>query len=492
MTIAGRTRLGTIFGASRDRIAPSRRFYAGGGGSVRGYGFQALGPRDPVFDDPIGGRSLTEFALEARVRVGDFGIVPFVDAGNISTSPLPRLRRSAVRRRHRRALPYPLRADPGRCRHAAQSAQRRSAHRRLRLARARPSDDDEAVIRVADAGEPDARRWRWLTGSPSSCSAPRSGWRSPSRPWSPSSTPAPGHRFIVDRIAAMTPTSGLRIRIGRIDGSIWGRTQLQRRAALRSRRAVRRIPEIEMDWRPIDFLWNSLVIHELESDLVILHRLPELDPAERAAAAAARLRCASRPARRAPAQDRRAGDRARADRQPAAARRRSAAAGRCSALDVGGARRRRPDPPAARRRARPRPLRPRRADPGAGEQRGRGDARDAAAGAARPRRRGQLVALARAPPCSTFRGGAPPICGCGMDAGRFRLDGWAAPAPFLSGKLQRLTAPRVQRRAAPACSRTAGSTGGCRLRSPALRRRGARRVRSPPQPLRRACRSPPS
>jgi translocation and assembly module TamA len=91
VTIAARTRLGTIFGAGRDDIAPSRRFYAGGGGSVRGYGFQALGPRDPVFDDPIGGRSLTEFALEARVRMGDFGIVPFVDAGNISTSPLPSL-----------------------------------------------------------------------------------------------------------------------------------------------------------------------------------------------------------------------------------------------------------------------------------------------------------------------------------------------------------------------------------------------------------------
>ncbi|HYJ29752.1 MAG TPA: BamA/TamA family outer membrane protein, partial [Allosphingosinicella sp.] len=90
VTIAGRTRLGAIFGASRDRIAPSRRFYAGGGGSVRGYSFQALGPRDPVFDDPIGGRSLTEFALEARVRAfGDFGVVPFIDAGNISTSSLP-------------------------------------------------------------------------------------------------------------------------------------------------------------------------------------------------------------------------------------------------------------------------------------------------------------------------------------------------------------------------------------------------------------------
>ncbi|MFN3387563.1 MAG: autotransporter assembly complex protein TamA [Allosphingosinicella sp.] len=90
VTLAARTRLGTILGASRDLIAPSRRFYAGGGGSVRGYGFQRLGPRDPVFDDPIGGRSLTELSVEARVRWRDWGIVPFIDAGNISTSPLPR------------------------------------------------------------------------------------------------------------------------------------------------------------------------------------------------------------------------------------------------------------------------------------------------------------------------------------------------------------------------------------------------------------------
>jgi len=89
VVLAGRTRLGTIVGANRDSIAPSRRFYAGGGGSVRGYGYQRLGPRDPVFDDPIGGRSLAEFAIEARVRFGNWGIVPFLDAGNIYTSPLP-------------------------------------------------------------------------------------------------------------------------------------------------------------------------------------------------------------------------------------------------------------------------------------------------------------------------------------------------------------------------------------------------------------------
>ncbi|MEG3165712.1 autotransporter assembly complex family protein [Sphingomonas sp. PB2P19] len=90
VVLAARTRLGTIAGAPRDQVAPSRRFYAGGGASVRGYGYQAIGPRDPN-NDPVGGRSLTEFAIEARVKAfGNFGIVPFLDAGNIYTSPLPK------------------------------------------------------------------------------------------------------------------------------------------------------------------------------------------------------------------------------------------------------------------------------------------------------------------------------------------------------------------------------------------------------------------
>ena len=94
VVLAGRIRLGTIFGASRDAIAPSRRFYAGGGGSVRGYGYQRLGPRD-VDGDPIGGRSLAEFGLEARIRLkqfgGNFGIVPFLDGGTLTTDSVPRL-----------------------------------------------------------------------------------------------------------------------------------------------------------------------------------------------------------------------------------------------------------------------------------------------------------------------------------------------------------------------------------------------------------------
>jgi translocation and assembly module TamA len=90
IVLAGRARVGSIVGVKRDDIAPSRRLYAGGGGSVRGFGYQQLGPKDPN-NDPVGGRSLTEFAIEARYRFGNYGIVPFVDAGRVGEASTPSL-----------------------------------------------------------------------------------------------------------------------------------------------------------------------------------------------------------------------------------------------------------------------------------------------------------------------------------------------------------------------------------------------------------------
>jgi translocation and assembly module TamA len=106
--IAGRARAGSIYGAELGELAPSRRLYAGGGGSVRGFGFQELGPHievaNPKFDPtdpkekdpptisvPTGGRSLVEFALEGRYRFGNYGVVGFVDAGQVYESQSPRL-----------------------------------------------------------------------------------------------------------------------------------------------------------------------------------------------------------------------------------------------------------------------------------------------------------------------------------------------------------------------------------------------------------------
>lgn len=89
---AARVRLASIPGAPLFAIAPSRRLYAGGGSSVRGYGYQAIGPRDDI-GQPIGGRSLSEISLEARIKTGFFGgnlsVVPFFDAGAVGVNPTP-------------------------------------------------------------------------------------------------------------------------------------------------------------------------------------------------------------------------------------------------------------------------------------------------------------------------------------------------------------------------------------------------------------------
>jgi translocation and assembly module TamA len=90
--LAGRVRLGSILGADAPSIAPSRRFYSGGGGSVRGYGYQRVGPLD-FENDPVGGKTLSEFALEARFRLsafgGNFGLVPFFDGGSLTNRVTP-------------------------------------------------------------------------------------------------------------------------------------------------------------------------------------------------------------------------------------------------------------------------------------------------------------------------------------------------------------------------------------------------------------------
>jgi translocation and assembly module TamA len=87
--LAGRVGLGAMGGPALDEIPANWRFYAGGGGSVRGYAFNSLGPTGP-FGAVIGGRSLFEASAELRIRVNDtIGIVPFFDAGNAFASGFP-------------------------------------------------------------------------------------------------------------------------------------------------------------------------------------------------------------------------------------------------------------------------------------------------------------------------------------------------------------------------------------------------------------------
>ncbi len=86
--LAARVGVGSLVGADLENIPANRRFFAGGGGSVRGYAYRSLSPsRD---GRPIGGRSLIEGSLEARIRITDtIGIVPFIDAGGAFRESYP-------------------------------------------------------------------------------------------------------------------------------------------------------------------------------------------------------------------------------------------------------------------------------------------------------------------------------------------------------------------------------------------------------------------
>ncbi len=87
--LAGRVGFGGLDGPSLGEIPANWRFYAGGGGSVRGYAYDSLGPIAP-FGAVVGGRSLFETSAELRVKVTDtIGVVPFFDAGNAFASSFP-------------------------------------------------------------------------------------------------------------------------------------------------------------------------------------------------------------------------------------------------------------------------------------------------------------------------------------------------------------------------------------------------------------------
>src|SRR3982750_147561 len=89
---------------------------------------------------------------------------------------------------------------------------------------------------------------------------------------------APGHRFIIDRIAGFETASGLKVRIGRIDGSIFGKSQLRNVTVSDQRGVFLTSPNIQLDWAPGAWLYNRLSIESLTAQRVGLIRIPALKP----------------------------------------------------------------------------------------------------------------------------------------------------------------------------------------------------------------------
>jgi len=90
VVLAGKLSGGVLVGASELQDVPAtRRFYAGGGGSVRGYSYQEISPYNAA-GEATGGRSYVVASVEARLKVTEtIGIVPFFDAGVVSSGLTP-------------------------------------------------------------------------------------------------------------------------------------------------------------------------------------------------------------------------------------------------------------------------------------------------------------------------------------------------------------------------------------------------------------------
>jgi translocation and assembly module TamA len=88
--IAARALAGIAQGAGELSLPPDQRFYAGGTSTVRGYGYQLVGPTFPHLTNPSGGTAISAAGVEFRQRLyTSWGVVAFVDAGQVSASLKP-------------------------------------------------------------------------------------------------------------------------------------------------------------------------------------------------------------------------------------------------------------------------------------------------------------------------------------------------------------------------------------------------------------------
>lgn len=89
-----------------------------------------------------------------------------------------------------------------------------------------------------------------------------------------------GHRFVVDRLAEVAPASGLRFKVGRIDGSLYGKATMRDVVFSDPKGAFLTVPVVELDWRPIRWFTSGLDVRKLILRRGTLLRVPELLPGD--------------------------------------------------------------------------------------------------------------------------------------------------------------------------------------------------------------------
>ena len=89
-----------------------------------------------------------------------------------------------------------------------------------------------------------------------------------------------GHRFVIDRITELSPRSGLKIEVGRIEGSIFDEAILHDIVLRDPEGVFMMVPEAELQWRPFSWLRSGLDIRKLVLHRGELSRFPKLRPGD--------------------------------------------------------------------------------------------------------------------------------------------------------------------------------------------------------------------
>ncbi len=90
-----------------------------------------------------------------------------------------------------------------------------------------------------------------------------------------------GRNFIAERIARVAPASGLKIEVGRIEGSVlWSSTLFDVKFRDADNKLFLEVPEIDLNWRPIKFFFSGLDVRYLVLHGGTLFAAPRLEPGD--------------------------------------------------------------------------------------------------------------------------------------------------------------------------------------------------------------------
>ena len=85
-----------------------------------------------------------------------------------------------------------------------------------------------------------------------------------------------GHRFIIGQVEGLEPETGLRIRVGEIDGSIYSEANVKGLSLSDPKGTFFTAETVAVDWNPLAWIFNELNISEAVIKKGRLDRLPEL------------------------------------------------------------------------------------------------------------------------------------------------------------------------------------------------------------------------